>query len=59
MNAMINTHEFDPMLERSPEPFPEPRTIPTGWDLSEYLAAPANPEQMPPAGYPNGDQYQA
>jgi hypothetical protein len=23
------------------EPFPEPQTIPSGWDLSEVLSAPA------------------
>ena len=28
---------INPMKEGHPEPFPEPRTIPTGWDLSEYL----------------------
>jgi hypothetical protein len=28
---------IDPMKEGHPEPFPEPRTIPTGWDLSEFL----------------------
>ncbi len=27
----------NPMKEGHPEPFPEPRTIPTAWDLSEYL----------------------
>ena len=28
---------IDPMKEGHPEAFPEPRTIPTGWDLSEFL----------------------
>ena len=32
------TTQIDPMLEGHPEPFSEPRTIPTGWDLSEMLS---------------------
>ena len=48
---------FDPMLERSPEAFPQPHTIPDGWDLSEWLAAPASPEQASAAGYPGGDEH--
>lgn len=28
---------INPMKEGHPDPFPEPRTIPTGWDLSEFL----------------------
>jgi hypothetical protein len=59
MNAMTINYEFDPMLERSPEPFPEPRTIPTGWDLSEYLVEPAAPEQSSAAGGAGGDEYRA
>jgi hypothetical protein len=27
----------NPMKEGRPEPFPEPRTIPTGWDMSEFF----------------------
>ncbi len=29
---------FDPMAEASPDPFSEPRTIPTGWDVSAFFA---------------------
>lgn len=29
---------FDPMAEASPDPFSEPRTIPTGWDVSAFYA---------------------
>lgn len=32
------TTQIDPMLEGHPEPFSEPRTIPSGWDLSEMLS---------------------
>jgi len=35
--------EIDTMREGHPEPFSEPRTIPTGWDLSEMLS-----KQTPP-----------
>ena len=35
--------EVDPMVEGHPEPFSEPRTIPTGWDLSEMLPKPVPP----------------
>jgi hypothetical protein len=31
---------IDPMLEGHPEPFSEPRTIPTGWDLSGFINPP-------------------
>ncbi len=36
--------EIDPLCEGHPEPFSEPRTIPTGWDMSEML-----PKSVPPA----------
>ena len=36
MNPKRKT-QINPMLEGHPEPFSEPRTIPTGWDLSEML----------------------
>ncbi len=36
MNTKRNK-TIDPMLEGHPEPFSEPRTIPTGWDMSELL----------------------
>ena len=29
---------FDPMAERSPDPFGEPRTIPGAWDVSAFYA---------------------
>ncbi len=38
------TTQIDPMLEGHPEPFSEPRTIPTGWDLSEMFSRSARPE---------------
>jgi hypothetical protein len=31
--------QIDPMREGHPEPFPMPRTIPTGWDLSDFFSA--------------------
>ncbi len=30
-----STKKFAPAFE--PNPFPEPRTIPTGWDMTDYL----------------------
>jgi hypothetical protein len=37
-----------------PDPFPQPRTIPTGWDLSEMLERVESANQRPsyPAGNP-------
>jgi hypothetical protein len=35
----------NPMKEGHPEPFPEPRTIPTGWDMSEFLDDASDPER--------------
>jgi hypothetical protein len=37
MKSSRTTPAIDPMLEGHPEPFSEPRTIPTGWDLSEMM----------------------
>jgi len=31
---------IDPMLEGHPDAFSEPRTIPTGWDLSGLITPP-------------------
>ncbi len=36
------------------EPFPEPHTMPSGWDLSEFVDA-----QGLPAATPAGDEAQA
>lgn len=36
----------DPQTDRLPElfdPFPEPRTLPGGWDLSEFGYGPSGP----------------
>ena len=33
-----HTHPIDPMREGHPEPFSMPRTIPDGWDLSDFFA---------------------
>jgi hypothetical protein len=35
-----NHKNIDPMREGHPEPFSEPRTIPTGWDVTGWI----NPE---------------
>ncbi|HEX7433562.1 MAG TPA: hypothetical protein VF326_07870 [Anaerolineaceae bacterium] len=43
MKTNRNRPPIDPMREGHPEPFSEPRTIPTGWDLSEML-----PKQISP-----------
>jgi hypothetical protein len=37
MNPRSDT-TFDPMAVASPDPFSEPRTIPTGWDVSAFYA---------------------
>ena len=34
-NEELNTYEF-----QSFDPFPQPQTYPTGWDLSELVVAP-------------------
>jgi hypothetical protein len=39
----IHPTPIDPMLEGHPEPFSMPRTIPTGWDLSDLFASPEMP----------------
>jgi hypothetical protein len=46
------TTPTDPSTERQPnvfDPFPEPRTIPAGWDLSDMLtkAAPVKESDRP------------
>ena len=43
MKPNRNSQPIDPMREGHPEPFSEPRTIPTGWDLSEMLPKQAAP----------------
>lgn|GEM_PF-3918386 len=50
---MTNQYSIDPMLEGHPEPFSMPRTIPDGWDLSEFFASP----EMPHAEV-NGTAYE-
>ena len=37
MNPRTDPH-IDPMAERSPDPFSEPRTIPGAWDVSAFYA---------------------
>ena len=34
--------DMENVLPEWHEPFPEPQTIPSGWDLSEVLSAPAS-----------------
>jgi len=56
MDAKKHPAKPDPLLERSPEPFSEPRTIPHGWDLSEFLQPgnwlPGEPEAIPVVNSP-------
>ena len=43
MKTNRNAPAIDPMREGHPEPFSEPHTIPTGWDLSEMMPKPLHP----------------
>jgi hypothetical protein len=41
MNKPDSTYDVkEPIIPEWLEPFPEPQTIPSGWDLSELLSAP-------------------
>lgn len=39
MPAIAKKIKIKPMSEGHPEPFHTPRTIPMGWDLSEFFAS--------------------
>jgi hypothetical protein len=50
MNAQNENQDFS--RTKDFDPFPEPQTIPSGWDLSEFLSPPENvptPESDPDA----------
>lgn len=44
----MDTHTEDQDVLHNPayNPFPEPQTIPAGWDMSEFLSAPRTDSDM-------------
>lgn len=40
MNAQDENQDQDTVQSTAHNPFPEPQTIPSGWDTSEFLSMP-------------------